>query len=88
VNKRFYTPHEAAEILQVSSSTVMNLIHDGKLPATRVSDRIYRISVPALERFAAGVPATAFEVTFRRVHQIAPIGEAVRVPSELELVEG
>ena len=84
---RFYTPNEAAEILRVSSSTVMNLIHAGKLPATRVSDRIYRISVPALERYAEGRADTEFEVAFRRVHRIAPIGEPIRVPSEAELVE-
>ncbi len=85
--KRFYSPQEAAEILDVSSSTVLNLIHSGQIPATRVSERIYRISVPALERFAAGSPPTSFEVTFRRVGQVGPIGEAIRIPTEAGLAQ-
>jgi len=51
VTKRFYTPQEVAELLGVSSTTVMSRIHDGALPAVRVSERIYRIPIPAFERF-------------------------------------
>jgi hypothetical protein len=65
----------------------MNLIHSGRLPATKVSDRIYRISVPAFERFASGDTASAFQVRFRRVRRVEPIGEPIRVPTEAELAE-
>src|SRR6476660_9865627 len=47
VAKRFYTPQEVAELLGVSSTTVMSRIHEGALPAVRVSDRIYRVPIPA-----------------------------------------
>lgn len=53
-NKRFLSPSEVAEELSVSPSTVLRLIHDDRLPAIRVSDRIYRIPVAAFERYKAG----------------------------------
>lgn len=54
VAKRYYTPGEVASELSVSVSTVLRLVHDGYLPAVRVSERIYRIPVPAFERFQSG----------------------------------
>jgi excisionase family DNA binding protein len=87
MTKRFYTPQEAADLLQVSSTTVMNLIHSGRLPATKVSERIYRISVPAFERFASGRPPTEFQVRFKRVRRVGPIGEPIKVPTESELAD-
>jgi excisionase family DNA binding protein len=64
VAKRFYTPKEAAELLGVSSTTVMSRIHDGALPAVRVSDRIYRIPIPAFERFVSTAPERSFEIRY------------------------
>ncbi len=58
MKKRFYTPKEIAEELAVSSDTVLRLIASGRLPAVRVSARIYRVPAPAFEAFRAGrVPA-------------------------------
>ncbi len=65
--KRFYTPAEVAAILDVSSATVLRLIHDRKLPAVHVSARVYRIPIPALERFQAG------EITDPWLAEPAPI---------------
>ncbi len=87
MDKRFYTPQEAADLLQVSSTTVMHLIHSGRLPATKVSERIYRISIPAFERFVAGRAVSDFRVRFQRVRRVEPIGEPIRVPTDAELAE-
>ena len=65
--KRFYTPAEVAGILQVSSTTVMRWIHEGRLAAVRVSERIYRIPAPAFERFQAGTRPPAYSGRLRRV---------------------
>ncbi len=46
--KAFYTPSEVATILQVSSQTVLDWIHDGGLDAVQLSERVYRIPLGAL----------------------------------------
>jgi len=51
---RYHTPREVAERLRVSPTTVMRAIHEGRLFAVRVSDRVYRIPVGALVRFERG----------------------------------
>jgi excisionase family DNA binding protein len=80
-SKRFYTPQEVAQLLGVSSTTVMSRIHDGALPAVRVSDRIYRIPVPALERFVSTEPARTFDIRYRRVARVKRLGEPI-VPAQ------
>jgi excisionase family DNA binding protein len=81
MERRFYTPAEAAAILNVSSTTVMNRIHAGELPAVRVSERIYRIPIPAFERFVSGRPTPEFEVEWRQVEKVRDITDPVRAPS-------
>jgi excisionase family DNA binding protein len=83
--KRFYTPQEIAALLGVSSTTVMARIHDGALPAVRVSDRIYRIPVPAYERFISTQPERALEIRYRRVRRVKRLGEPI-VPAR-DLIE-
>jgi len=51
---RYHTPREVARRLRVSPTTVMRAIHEGRLFAVRVSDRVYRIPVGALLRFERG----------------------------------
>jgi excisionase family DNA binding protein len=53
LTKAFYAPAEVAELASVSSSTILNYIHDGRLAATRLSDRIYRIPRKAVIRLLA-----------------------------------
>ncbi len=43
LTKAFYSPAEVAALASVSSSTVLNYIHAGKLAAVRLSERTYRI---------------------------------------------
>lgn len=77
IARRFYTPTEAAQQLGVSSTTVMNLIHGGRLPAVRVSERIYRIPIPAFERFASGEAAPDFGAPRQAVEDLSAFGESV-----------
>jgi len=84
VNRRFYTPREVAEMLGVSTTTVLKLIHDGSLPGIRVSERIYRIPIPAFERFQAGGAAPSFTPQVRRVERLEPLGEGEELPRRRE----
>ncbi len=80
--KRFYTPQEVAALLSVSPTTVMSRIHDGALPAVRVSERIYRIPVPAFERFVSTRPTPSFAPEYRRVERVKKLGEHIASPSD------
>ncbi|MGD0121635.1 MAG: helix-turn-helix domain-containing protein [Candidatus Limnocylindrales bacterium] len=53
-DRQFLSPNDIASELSVSTSTVLRLIHEQRLPAIRVSERIYRIPVAAFERYKAG----------------------------------
>jgi excisionase family DNA binding protein len=53
-DKQFLSPNDIASELSVSASTVLRLIHEQRLPAIRVSERIYRIPAAAFERYKAG----------------------------------
>jgi excisionase family DNA binding protein len=86
VAKRFYSPHEVAVLLGVSPTTVMSRIHDGALPAVRVSERIYRIPAPAFERFVSTRPAPSFEIRYRRVGRVKKLGEPIATPAD-DLIE-
>ena len=86
MSKRFHTPREVRDILQVSPTTVMDRIHTGVLPAVRVSERIYRIPVPALERFVSTDPEPEFHVEYRQVDRVTSIGEPLAATTD-SLVE-
>jgi len=64
---RWYSIKEAAQVLDVSHDTVSRLIERGDLPAVRVSERIVRIPVPALDVYASGRKASPRRVVRRRV---------------------
>ena len=50
VPKAFYSPSEVAELASLSSSTILNYIHEGRLAAVRLSERTYRIPRKAVIR--------------------------------------
>jgi excisionase family DNA binding protein len=81
--RRFYAPQEVAALLGVSTTTVMTRIHEGALPAVRVSDRVYRIPIAAFERFVSTEPSPEFEVRYRRVKRLPKLGEAIVSTDEL-----
>ncbi len=74
--KPFLTPAEVATELDVSSATVLRLIHRGELPAIVVSERIYRIPAASFEMFKAGTLRVATRAAVRDV------------PKEPRLVDG
>jgi excisionase family DNA binding protein len=53
-DKPFLSPADIASELSVSSATVLRLIHAGRLPAIRVSERIFRIPRATFELYKAG----------------------------------
>ena len=74
MEQRYYTPREVADQLRVSPTTVMKLIHDGRLYAVRVSDRIYRVPVGAMSRLHSGDYET-YEPTEESVDVLPRLGE-------------
>jgi hypothetical protein len=50
-------------------------IHDGALRRCGVSERIYRIPVPAFERFVATRGQARIDVEYRRVQRRRKLGE-------------
>lgn len=61
LRKSFYSPGEVAELASLSSSTILNYIHGGKLAAVRLSERTYRIPRKAVLRLL-GVETPASQV--------------------------
>lgn len=77
---RYFTIKEAAERLEISHDTVSRLIERGELPAIRVSQRLYRIPAPALERYESGAPATARRVVEKHVAEGVQFGVGEKEP--------
>ena len=79
-DKQFYSPAEVARELGISSTTILRLIHDGRLPALRVSDRIYRIPAVSFERYKAGTLEEPFIAALGPVTPRPRFGEDERLP--------
>jgi excisionase family DNA binding protein len=71
---RYFTIKEAAERLAISHDTVSRLIERGELPAIRISERLYRIPTPALERYESGAPAIVRRVVQKQVAEGVQFG--------------
>lgn len=69
--KAFYSPAEVAELASVSSSTILNYVHDGRLAAVRLSERTYRIPRKAVIRLLA-LDASAPVVAVDPSREVAP----------------
>lgn len=58
LRKPFYSPGEVAALASLSSSTILNYIHEGKLASVKLSERTYRIPRKAVIRLlGVEVPA-------------------------------
>lgn len=79
---RWYSIKEAAEALGVSHDTVGRLVERGELPAIRVSERLIRIPVPALDRYMSGSPPERRTVVHRRVTRELELAPGERLPVE------
>jgi excisionase family DNA binding protein len=77
---RYFTIKEAAERLAISHDTVSRLISRGELPAIRVSERLYRIPAPALERYESGVPIAVRRVVRKRAAEGVRFGAGEEEP--------
>lgn len=62
LTRAFYSPSEVAELASVSSSTILNYIHAGRLAAVQLSGRTYRIPRKAVIRLL-GLEAPAPDTT-------------------------
>ena len=78
--KNFISPADVAEELDVSSATVLRLIHAGALPAIRVSERIYRIPIASFEMYKAGTLRGLPAIRLRRVAAQPRLGEGEDLP--------
>ena len=76
MERRYYTPREVSDLLRVSPTTVLKLIHERRLYAVRVSERIYRVPVGALSKFQA-IDEQGWEPREESVESLPPLGEAV-----------
>ena len=57
-------------------------VHEWPLLAVRMSDRNYRIPVPALERFVSTQPERTFEIAYSRVNRLKKLGESIATPPD------
>jgi excisionase family DNA binding protein len=78
--KPFLSPADIAQELDVSTATVLRMIHAGALPAIRVSQRIYRIPSATFEMFKAGTLRTAAPAQLRSVKRQPRLGEGEALP--------
>jgi len=69
--KAFYSPAEVAELASVSSSTILNYVHEGRLAAVRLSERTYRIPRKSVIRLLA-LEAPAPSVTVDASRDVEP----------------
>lgn len=79
--KQFLSPAEVARELDISTSTVLRLIHSGDLPAIAVSARIYRIPVASFEMYKAGTLTRPAIAPLGGSRPRPEIGRAERLPA-------
>ena len=78
--KQFLTPADVAAELDISSTTVLRMIHKGELPAITVSERIYRIPAASFEMYKAGTLQPVTSAPLRSVKQQPRLGEGETLP--------
>ena len=81
MEKRYLTPGEVAAELNVSADTVLRLIKRGELAAVKVSERLYRVPVPAFERYLRG-PVKRRQIEYRKVDRLPEFGADENIPKE------
>lgn len=78
--KQFLTPADVAAELNISSATVIRMIHRGEIPAIHISERIYRIPAASFEMYKAGTLRTVAPAPLRAVREQPRLGEGESLP--------
>jgi excisionase family DNA binding protein len=78
--KQFLTPADVAAELDISSTTVLRMIHKGELPAITVSERIYRIPAASFEMYKARTLRSVTPAPLRSVKQQPRLGKSETRP--------
>lgn len=76
---KVYTPEQAAEMLQLSKSTIYNLISKGEIIAKRIG-RVYRIPASSLSFIFTGLDQDLYEA------QEKDLGTLEKVEKEISKV--
>ncbi len=78
--KQFISPADVARELDISTATVLRMIHAGSLPAIRVSARIYRVPSASFEMYKTGMLRVAAAAPLRRVKRQPRLGDGEVLP--------
>jgi excisionase family DNA binding protein len=79
--KPFLSVADVAQVLDISSTTVLRMIHSGELPAILVSARIYRIPSAGFEMYKAGTLRAAALAPLGGVKPRPRLGQGETLPS-------
>lgn len=82
MDRLYYTPREAAQILAISDDAVLDLIRRGDIPALRVSARIIRIPIAGFDAWRAGAvpPRRRIRIAAAERREPLEIGEGESLP--------
>ncbi len=83
--KQFLSPADVARELDISTSTVLRLIHAGDLPAIAVSARIYRIPAASFEMYKSGTLTRPAMAPLGGPKSRPEIGRGERLPNATPL---
>lgn len=86
MEKLYYTPREAAEILAISDDAVLDLVNRGEMPALRISARITRIPIAAFDRWREGYRPRRRSVTIGSARRRVDVGADEARPAVRTLV--
>ncbi len=78
--KQFLSPADIAQELDISTATVLRMVHAGSLPAIRVSERIYRIPSASFDMYKAGTLRAATAAPLHRVKKQPQLSEGEALP--------
>lgn len=84
--KLYYTPREAAEILDISDDAVLDLINRRDMPGLRISPRITRIPIAAFDRWREGYRPRRRRVSIAPARRRLEIGADEQLPGARELI--
>lgn len=76
LTKAFYSPAEVAQIARVHPSTILNYIHEDKLYAVKLSERLIRIPARSVQQLLAPESVRPPRIRRERGPVVLPAEEA------------